>query len=511
KIIAEQKDDFREGYFFADSDAYKWLDAASRIYYNYPSEKLLGKINEFIELIEKTQMEDGYIYTYNQVHFPTKRWINLQIEHELYCLGHLIEAGISHFKATGQEKLLRIVEKVANLIIKDFINSDPKGTPGHQEIELALIKLFRVTDNKEYLEMAKLFVERRGKIKYHGSHMFKTIRSVGKRTINISKLKKKYIEEHPEHAQFKIQESSRLTHISPIISFWFILRFINSWRSGKYSQQHKPIREQKVPVGHSVRFSYLETAIAMLYRETFDSSFLKHLEEIWVHMVKKKMYVTGGIGSVPAIEGFGRDYDLHPEHAYCETCAALGSILWNWEMVLITKEAKYSDLLEWQLYNAALVGVSLDGKSYLYHNPLTEKHGLMREVWFDCPCCPSNVSRIYASIGKYIYSHTENEIWIHQYINNSTIIDVDNPIEIDMKSEFPWNGTVLLKINSEKSSKFTINLRVPGWVDDYSIKVNGSLQIQNMPAVIKTMDEDRTASGYSPFKSHFIRLTREWT
>ena len=250
--------------------------------------------------------------------------------------------------------------------------------------------------------------------------------------------------------------------------------YLNALR-GHYAQQHKPIRKQKVPVGHAVRFGYLETANANLCREQPDETLLSTLEQAWERMVTRRMYVTGGLGAVPGLEGFGNDYELDPEYAYAETCASLASLFWNWEMALLTKDARYSDLFEWQLYNAANVGMRQNGDTYLYNNPLEVHHGVTRQGWYVVPCCQSNLSRTFADLGRYIFSHDENDIWIHQYISNEATV---NDVKIKVESNLPWSGKVKISVKPEMDKKFTLHLRKPSWT--------------------MNAENDLTASGYDP-------------
>ena len=334
RMLAEGKPAFREGWFFADSDAYKWLDAAARVYALDPTKDLAQRMDAFIDLLGAAQDPDGYLYTYNQIHFPDVRWTNLQIEHELYCHGHLIEAAVSHFQATGQRCLLAIAQKAADLLVREFLGAEPERTPGHQEIEIALIRLHRVTGDTQVLSLAEQLIEQRGRARPFASLIVRENRDVGRRTEMVSARHAQYLARHPEHQAFQLPAGNKAKK-PPGIQ----LRYFLSALTGKYFQQHRPVRDQTVPVGHAVRFAYLETATAMLCRERNDDTLLPALEQAWERMVNRRMYVTGGIGSLPMIEGFGRDYELDPGYAYAETCAALGCMFWNWEMTLLTGQA----------------------------------------------------------------------------------------------------------------------------------------------------------------------------
>ena len=487
RIALGEKDGFREGYFFADSDAYKWLDAASRIYALKADPELSARMDSLIALLGRTQMDDGYLFTYNQIHFPGQRWVNLQIEHELYCLGHLIEAGVSHFQATGRRDLLEICCKAADLLVRDFLNASNDKACGHEEIEIALVRIYRVTGKKEYLELAQRFVERRGRIPFYSLHFLSELRSHNKRKEYINELRKEYISEHLEYASFQLPGGNYAKKRPYSKERWYL----NTLR-GFYAQQHTPIRKQIAPVGHSVRFGYLETALAMLVREKPDAVLLSTLEQAWERLVTRRMYITGGLGSAPEIEGFGGDYELDPEYAYTETCASIASLFWNWEMALLTRNAQYDDLFEWQLYNATAVGMGQNGDTYLYNNPLAVHQGVTRQGWYVCPCCPSNLSRTFADLGKYIYSFQKDELWIHQYIGSETIIDLGGPVQVKIESELPWAGKVLIHVKPQATRKFTIRFRRPA--------SDGS-----------SRSKAQTASGYDPRSAAYETVTRVWS
>jgi uncharacterized protein len=501
RIAAGDVDGFREGWFFADSDAHKWLDAASRIFASNPNPELAARIDAFIALLARAQQPDGYLFTYNQIHFPNTRWTNLQIEHELYCHGHLIEAGVSHFQATGRTDLLTIARRAADRIVDDFRGRGPDRTPGHEEIEIALLRLYQVTDEKSYLEMARQFIEQRGRDPFFALSLLKQNASVEARGKVVKQKKQEYLAAHPEFKPFQLPPGNAAKKPWNATLRWQINAL-----SGKYFQQHAPVRKHTVPVGHSVRFAYLETAVAMLARETGDQTLVPALERAWEHMVSRRMYVTGGIGSLPALEGFGNDYELDPEYAYAETCAALGSMFWNWEMAQLTGEAKYSDLFEWQLYNAAAVGMGTGGDTYLYNNPLTCRGGVTRKPWYAVPCCPSNLSRTWADLGKYIYSSDQNELSIHQYISSQF---ENERTKIEMQSNLPWDGTVEIKVRPIKpQTKFTLHLRLPSWSTNPIVKVNGEeVKIAPLPQVYGV---NKSASSFDPRWGRTVIISRTW-
>ena len=506
RLAAGEKVGFREGWFFADSDAFKWLDAAARIYACWPSNALEDRMNEFIGLITRAQMSDGYLFTYNQIHFPGERWENLMIEHELYCHGHLIEAGVSHFGATGENRALEVAGKAADLLVNVFLHAGPDKTSGHEEVEIALLRLYQATKQNQYLELANVFLERRGRARPFAPNIIRQQLRVAQRDKSVQKQRKLYYSAHPEQTPHILHPNNYAK-----VPRGAKLRWALSALSGKYFQQHAPIRKQIIPVGHSVRFAYLETAIAMLMRHNGDLSLLPTLEKAWQHMVTRRMYITGGIGSLPELEGFGRDYELDPETAYAETCATLGSLYWNWEMALNTGKACYSDLFEWQLYNAAAVGMGLNGDSYLYNNPLLCRSYVARRPWFKVPCCPSNLSRTWAALGKYIYSFDRENLWIHQYIGNHTILD--RRWKMELSSSMPWDGKVSFSFRSESPADVCVHIRTPSWTTKASFLIND--KPFSLPDPVFNVNQSselgyQSSIGYDPSMARFIPVRRTW-
>jgi DUF1680 family protein len=504
RIAAGEKQGLREGWFFSDSDAYKWLDAAASIYVNWPSGRLKNMMDDFIDLLTRAQVDDGYLFTYNQIHFPNEpRWQNNLIEHELYCHGHLIEAGAAHFRATGQKSALIIAIRAADMLVEEFLVNPSSKTSGHEEIEIAMLHLFEQTGRGHYLELARQFLERRGKLHPFFLSVLLQNASVNNRKQAVQKLKEKFLIENPEYASFKLP-SDNYSRSSPVMK----LRWQFNAITGKYFQMHAPIRKQTIPVGHSVRFAYLETATAMLFRYDRDQTLLPTLRKAWDRMVSRRMYITGGIGSLPELEGFGRDYELDPELAYAETCAALGSMFWNWEMTLITAEACYADLLEWQLYNAAMVGMGISGEEYLYNNPLLCKGGITRRPWFLVPCCPSNLSRTLASLGKYVYSTRNSEIWVHQYISSVTSLDPETPVIITMDSGLPWDGRIKMTFTVKHHTDLLVWLRIPSWAENYSLHLN-AVELDHS-VVLDKKPKGTFIAGYDPCSSRYVPIKRVW-
>jgi DUF1680 family protein len=501
RIAAGEKQGFRAGWFFADSDATKWLDAASRIERDRHDPRLEALMDEFIALLGRAQMEDGYLFTYNQIHFPGQRWVNLQIEHELYCHGHLIEAGVSHFQATGRQDLLGIACKAADLLVRDFLNKGPAGTPGHEEVEIALLRLYEVTGHEPYHELAEHFLEQRGRDPFFGFSLVRQFASNARRGQFVDTKRKEYEELHPGEALPVLPDMNEAR--KPPFSQ---ARFFLSGLNGKYFQQHAAVRRQTVPVGHAVRFGYLETAAAMMLHDREDEKLLGAMEQAWQRMVTRRMEVTGGLGALPDSEGFGRDYELNPEFAYNETCAAIASLYWNWQLVNLTGRAWYSDLFERQLYNAMLVGVDRSGARYFYNNPTASRGGITRQPWFSIPCCPSNISRTLADLGKYLVTCDAGNIWIHQYISGEINLDEPAGVKIEIKSGFPYDGKIRVKVHSRQPRQFTLWLRRPSWTDQFAIEIDGVVvgKQANRPVF------PATATGYDPRRAEYIPLARTW-
>jgi hypothetical protein len=398
--------------------------------------------------------------------------------------------------------MLEAATRAANLLVEVFGDAGPEATPGHQEIEIALIKLYRVTGQKDYLDLAEAFIERRGRIPRFAAHIFQQNRRADQRTAQAEAQRAAYRADHPGQATV-LPETNAAPKPRGIEA-----RFMLSALRGQYFQQHRPVRQQTVPVGHAVRFAYLETATAMLARARGDESLRPALEAAWSHMVERRMHVSGGIGSLPVIEGFGRDYELDPEVAYAETCAALGCLFWNWEMSLLSGQAAYADLFEWQLYNAAAVGMGLDGRRYLYNNPLACRGGVTRRAWYEVPCCPSNLSRTWAHLGRYLYSTGPGALWVHQYVGSRARLAPDLDAEVEVTSALPEQGRVTLRLAPATPAPFTVHLRIPSWAGPGQIAVNGQPVTAEPP---NRGPVPQTASGVAPQAAWYLPLARTWS
>jgi uncharacterized protein len=444
---------------FGDSDPAKWLEAASYSLATHPDPALEALVDSFADKIINAQQPDGYLNTHFTVTQPEMRWRNLRDWHELYCAGHLIEGAVAHYQATSERKLLDALCRYADHIDATF-GSEPgkkRGYCGHPEIELALVKLYHATGNPRYLKLATYFVDERG-----------------------------------QQPNYFDQEA--LARGDDPAKFWA--------KTYEYCQAHVPIREQTKVVGHAVRAVYLLSAVADLAHENGDISLLETSERLWTNLVTRRLYLTGGIGAAHNIEGFTEDYDL-PDEAYAETCATIGLMLWNHRMLQFSGESKYADVLERALYNGLLSGVALDGVNFFYENPLASTGHHHRESWFTCPCCPPNIARTLASLGKFFYSTGENDLWVHLYGQGIAKMQAEGGREVSLRqvTNYPWDGNVKFEIGLASPGRFTLHLRVPGWCERWQVAVNGEAA-NGEPLSVN--------SGQLSVKDGYIHLTREW-
>ncbi len=412
---------------FADSDLYKWIEAASYVVGDplTPEEQrrdLAAKLSEAFDLMEAAQRPDGYLNTYYQIKAGIEnRWTNLRENHELYCAGHLIQAGVAHHRSTGDDRLLKLVRRVADNICEDFLTKRTTGVPGHPEIEMALVELYRDTGEARYLTMAQAFVDRRGKGSIGGSD---------------------------------------------------------------YYQDHVPLREATETAGHAVRQFYLLAGAADIYLETGDKQLLESVRRLWNDTRLHKMSVTGGIGARHHMEAFGESYELPNDRPYNETCAQIASAMTSWRLALATGEAPFVDLMEWTLYNSVLSGVSLDGRSYFYPNPLMSRGTVSRSEWFACACCPPNVMRTLASIGGCFFTATGEGLQVHLY--DKVSLDTDASLlpgarpgerfRLNVKTAYPWTGSIGVEIQESPGRAWSFSLRIPSWCEGATVSVNGRLE-----------------------------------
>lgn len=401
-----------EGIYFNDSDVYKLLEGTAYSLRVHPDPVLEKRADKVIDWIAAAQLPDGYINSYFQLVEPDKKWTNTKVRHELYCGGHLAEAAVAYAQATGKTKLLDVAEKFMDHIMTVFGSEDGKRVevPGHEEIELALVKLYQYTGKQKYFDLAKFFVDVRG------------------------------------------EQSKRTDKLQ-----------------GPYSQDHLPIREQSEIVGHAVRAVYLYAGVADVAAYTGDEGYIKAMDRLWNDVVHKKMYITGGIGARHEGEAFGEAFELPNRTAYCETCAAIGLVFWAHRMNLLHGDAQYADVVERAMYNGVLAGIGADGKHFFYVNPLESIGNHHRQPFFDCACCPTNVVRFVPSVPGYIYATDDDGIVVNQFIPNDSVIKMPKAeVSIKMRSEYPWDGTMKFSINvkrhdSESKELIGLKLRIPDW------------------------------------------------
>lgn len=445
KIAAGEVKGHFQGAVFQDSDVAKWLEAVAYALEVSPDEELERLADETIGLIGRAQCEDGYLNTYFTIEAPKLRWTNLKEGHELYTAGHMIEAAVAYHEATGKTEFLKIVERFADLICRTFGTGEGQchGYPGHQEIELALIRLYRATGKKQYLETAKYFIDARG---------------VGEN----------YFLEEQKNPEYKL--------IFPEFAGY----------DTSYSQSHFPVREQTKAEGHAVRAVYMYSAMADLAALYEDKGLLDACNVLWENMTKKQMYITGSIGSSGVLERFTTDYDLPNNCNYSETCASIGLALFGRRMAQITRDSQYMDIVERALYNTVLSGIAMDGKSFFYVNPLevwpdncmdhTSKEHVkaVRQKWFGVACCPPNIARTLASLGQYMYFTDNNTLYVNLYISNEADIHfAGGNMRVKVKSDLTNTGHIELLLEPKKEDeKFCAALRIPDYVTDYTVLKN---------------------------------------
>ena len=405
------------GIFFDDSDVYKALEGMAYSLINNPDPELEKKADEWIDKFAAAQQPDGYINTFYTLTGLDKRWTNMD-KHEMYCAGHMIEAGVAYYQATGKRKLLDVCIRMTDHMMSQFGPGKRHWVPGHEEIELALVKLYQTTQEQKYLDFAYWLLEERG---YgHG-----TMGDEGK--------------------------------WDPV-----------------YYQDIVPVRRLTDISGHAVRCMYLYCGMADVAALKNDTGYIAAIDRLWDDVVHRNMYITGGIGSSRDNEGFTEDYDLPNLDAYCETCASVGMVLWNQRMNQLTGDSKYIDVLERSLYNGALAGISLGGDRFFYVNPLESKGDHHRQEWYGCACCPSQLSRFLPSIGNYIYASSDDALWVNLYIGNTGQIRIgETDILLTQETDYPWDGSVKLTISTSQPLEKEIRLRIPNWCKTYDLSING--------------------------------------
>ncbi|HOO15072.1 MAG TPA: glycoside hydrolase family 127 protein [Candidatus Marinimicrobia bacterium] len=451
---------------FDDTDVYKIIEGASYSLISRPNPALAAYLDSIISIIKIGQEPDGYLttwFTIDRMHPPAwwaqpspNRWDHEESNHELYNSGHLFEAAAAHYRATGKQNFLKIALKNADLLVASFGPDKLRVPPGHQIVETGLIKLYHITNNPQYVELARFFLELRGDSTSHKLY-------------------------------------------------------------GEYSQDHLPVTKQTEAVGHAVRAMYMYagmTDIAAIYQ---DSAYFEALMKIWENIVTKKMYLTGGVGARHDGEAFGDNYELPNLTAYNETCAAIGSVYWNQRLFRLTGDAKYYDIIERTLYNGLISGISLDGKKFFYPNPLESdgkyqfnQGACTRQPWFDCSCCPTNIIRFLPSVPELIYATIADSVYINLYISsNADIIVNQKKIEIIQQTGYPWDGKINITVNPEKKTIFTLKLRVPGWARNEVVPGDLYKYIAENPEKVSLLVNGKDENGV--LDKGYIEITMKWT
>lgn len=428
---------------FDDTDIYKTIEGASFSLSLFPDKKLEAYIDTLIDKIAKAQEPDGYLYTARTINpqLPhawagPERWVKeRELSHELYNAGHLYEAAYAHYYATGKKNLLNIALKNADLVCSVFGPDKRHVAPGHEIVEMGLVKLYRITGKPEYLQTAKFFIEERG---------------------------------HYDKYDTKSKDP---------------------WKNGAYWQDEIPVTDQREAVGHAVRAGYLYSAVADVAALTGDEKLLQAIDSIWENLVSKKIYVQGGLGAIPSGERFGDNYELPNGTAYNETCAAIAGVYWNYRMFLLHGNSKYMDVLEKILYNGLISGIGLDGKSFFYTNAMqirnTFSHHSMepeRSGWFDCSCCPTNLTRLIPSIPGYVYAQKADSIYVNLFVSSNATVQVHGkPVNIVQQNNYPWNGALTFTVSPQKSDAFSVLVRIPGWALNEAIPSDLYTFSQNIP------------------------------
>lgn len=434
--MEELQDEFY-GFVFQDSDFYKWIEAVAYSLMHCPNPALEQAADDAIDIVCSAQQENGYLDTYYIISGMSHIFTNLKDHHELYCMGHLIEGAIAYYEATGKDRLLQAAIRFADYVDSVFGSQEGKckGYPGHEIAEMALIRLYELTGEEKYVRLAQFFIDERGRKPWYWTR----------------------------EKDYKPGDEMRYD----------------------YNQSHLPVREQKEAVGHAVRAVYLYAGMADLARLTGDEALWDACKKLWESTVNEKMYITGGIGAQSEGEAFSFSYDLPNDLAYAETCASIGLIFWAWRMLKQEAHAEYADVMELALYNTVLSGMSLDGKSFFYVNPLEvvpeacrkdvrKAHvKSTRQKWFGCACCPPNLARMVGSVARYAFTENEHVFWIHLYIGAEIAV---NGCPVKITTGFPWDGGVKLEICKDMKDEYSFAFRIPGWCGAYELSADSGAQ-----------------------------------
>ncbi|MHC4439709.1 MAG: glycoside hydrolase family 127 protein [Planctomycetota bacterium] len=445
-----------EGIYFNDSDVYKVMEGAAYSLQVHPETMMRLYLDKVIKVMAGAQWEDGYLFTFYSIpeRQPEKLWTNIQSIHEQYCVGHMYEGAVAHYQVTGEKLFLDVATRNADLMCDVFNAENRTDPPGHQEIEIGLCKLYRATGDEKYLNQAKFFLDQRGRKGNRGPNG-------------------------------------------------------DGGLYGTYSQDHKPVTEQTRALGHSVRAAYLYTGMADVAALTGNMEYIKAIDTIWKDVVDTKLYITGGIGAAGGHEGFGGHYELPNMTAYCETCASIANIFWNHRMFLMHGDAKYIDVLERVLYNAALSGISMEGDRFFYPNVLESIGQHSRSPWFGCACCPSNVARFIPSVPGYTYAHKDSDVYVNLFISGETSIETsNNKVKLTQHTQYPWKGAVRINVEPDKSDTFAINVRIPGWAQNKCVPSD----LYTFGKIVKEQARLKVnGKRISPdIKDGFARIERKW-
>jgi len=445
------------GLSFDDTDVYKTIEGASYSLQTYPDSRMVAYIDSILDIVGAAQEPDGYLYTARTINpkrphpwAGSARWVKEEeLSHELYNLGHMVEGAIAHYQATGSRKFLDIAIRYADCVCREVGPNEGQAcvVPGHQIAEMALAKLYIVTGDKKYLDEAKFLLDYRGKTS----------------------------------------------------------------KKQQYSQSHKPVVEQREAVGHAVRAAYMYAGMADVAALTNDPSYIQAIDSIWENIVGKKLYITGGIGSTNRGEAFGQNYELPNMTAYCETCAAIGNVYVNHRLFLMHGQSKYYDVLERTLYNGLISGVSLDGGAFFYPNPLASAGQHERQPWFGCACCPSNISRFIPSLPGYVYAVKDKNVYINLFLSNNSKLSVaGKQVMLSQKTEYPWNGDVIITVDKNAAGSFSLKIRVPGWARGKVVPSNLYRYIDGKQLQYGVLVNGKSADDAQLTDDGYYTITRKW-
>jgi DUF1680 family protein len=474
EVAAGRREGTYQGKRFNDSDVYKTIEAAAYTLRTHPDAALQSKLERIVGLMANSQLPDGYLYPARTIFsdppvagIGPERWVNLNGSHELYNMGHLYEAALAWQAAAGKDDLMKVALRNIDLVAHDFGPAARKAVPGHEEVELALVKLFRATGNQRFFDLARFFLDQRG---------------------------------HPHDTQPYPADSA------------FAI-----YNDRPYMQDQAPLTEQTRAIGHAVRAMYVYSAMTDVAALAGDEAYGKALDLIWNDMVSRRMYVTGGIGSRGSNEGFGDDYELPNGQAYAETCASVGSDLWNERMFLLHGDAKYVDVLERVLYNGYLSGVSIAGDTFFYQNPLASSGDVERSSYFEVACCPSNLARLMAQMPGLIYAHKDDVLFVNLFVGSRAQVALaPGKVTVSEQTQYPWDGKVRVRVQPEKPMEFALYLRVPGWARNEPVpgdlyrfsERSGERPMLSLNGKAVPLDDSNIEAG--AFGRGYARIRRRW-